>query len=444
MDKAREMALKALHDVNAKGAYANVALVRAFSGVSLSNIDRRFVTELVYGAVKAGGTLDWILRCYLNRPLSKIPPMVRDILRLGIYQLFFLERVPAAAVCNTAVEMTKHYSHEGTVKFVNAVLRTAAREPEKAAFPTGKGKEAENLALSAAHPYWLVKRWLKQFGYEETKALCAFNNAKAILSVRTNTLKITRDALIEKLQEEGVTAESSNLTSEGIRCLSHGALDALPSLQQGLFQVQDESSMLVAHILAPKQGDFILDVCSAPGGKATHLAAIIGDQGRIVALDVHEHKIRRLKENCKRLGITSVEPLLLDAREVGTRFYSQADRVLVDAPCSGLGVLQRKPDARWKKTPEEIAALIPLQKEILKSAAEAVKPGGVLVYSTCTLEREENEAVIEYFLSKHENFVLECAGDFLPLQKRAEKMIQLYPQRDGTDGFFIARLLKKR
>ena len=432
MDKARETALKALHEVNEKGAYANVALARSLRAAKLSEVDRRFATELVYGAAKAGGTLDWILRRYLNRPLSKIPPMVRDILRLGIYQLFFLARVPASAACNTAVEMTKRCSHAGTVKFVNAVLRTAAREPEKATFPTGKAHEAENLALSLQHPEWLVRRWIGQFGYEEARALCEFDNAQATLSLRTNTLKITRDKLLERLSQEGVEAEPSAWTPEGILCLRHGSLDALESLQQGLFQVQDESSMLVAHVLAPE-----------PGGKTTHIAASMGDRGRIVALDVHEHKMRRIAENCERLGIKSVEPLLLDAREAGRRFSRQADRVLVDAPCSGLGVLRRKPDARWRKRPDDLAALARLQREILSSAAEAVKSGGVLVYSTCTIEREENEAVVEDFLARHEEFSLENAGELLPLKKRPERMLQLSPQRDGTDGFFIARMRRR-
>lgn len=201
--------------------------------------------------------------------------------------------------------------------------------------------------------------------------------------------------------------------------------------------------MLVAHVLAPEPGEFVLDVCSAPGGKTTHIAASMGDRGRIVALDVHEHKMRRIAENCERLGIKSVETLLLDAREAGRRFPRQADRVLVDAPCSGLGVLRRKPDARWRKRPDDLAALARLQREILSSAAEAVKSGGVLVYSTCTIEREENEAVVEDFLARHEEFSLENAGELLPLKKRPERMLQLYPQRDGTDGFFIARMRRR-
>ena len=225
MDKARDTAARILNEVNENGAYANVALAKYLRRFPLSDQDRRFVTELVYGAVKAGGTLDWILRRYANRPLKKIPPMVRQILRLGIYQLFYLDRVPASAVCNTAVDLTKKYSHAGTAKFVNAVLRTAVREPERAAFPQGKGHAAEGLALSSQHPYWLVKRWIKQFGFEETQRLCAFNNEQPVLSVRTNTLKTNREALLQKLCEGGALAEPSCWTPEGIRIYAHGALD---------------------------------------------------------------------------------------------------------------------------------------------------------------------------------------------------------------------------
>ena len=398
------------------------------------------MTELVYGAVKAGDTLDWILRRYVNRPLKKIEPMVRDILRLGIYQLFYLDKVPASAACNTAVDLAKKYSNAGTAKFVNAVLRTAVREPEKAVFPSGKGHGVEELALKSQHPYWLVKRWVKEFGFHAACDLCAFNNGEPTLSVRTNTLKTTREDLLAQLAEHGAEAEVSAWTPEGVRITRHGALDALTPLQQGLCQVQDESSMLVAHVVDPQPGEFIIDCCSAPGGKTTHMAALMQDKGRIVAGDVYEHKLERIKENTERLGIHIIETQLIDARKVGEAYPEQADRVLVDAPCSGLGVLRRKPDARWNKTAAEIDALPALQLEILMSAAKAVKKGGVLVYSTCTIEAAENQDVVMAFLAKQPDFVLEDTGAFLPGEKRPEKMVQLYPQQDGTDGFFIARM----
>ena len=443
MDKAREVAAKVLQSVHEQGAYANVALVQELRRSKLTETDRRFATELSYGAVKAGETLDWILRRYVNRPLKKIPPMIREILRLGIYQIFYMDRVPDSAACNESVELTKKYSHAGTVKFVNAVLRTAVREPEKAKFPTGKGKETEHLSLEYCHPQWMVKRWIKEFGYEEAKALCAFNNGQPVLSLRANTLRISRDALLERLKAEGVEVVPSRWAPEGILCTSHGSLDALESLQQGDCQVQDESSMLVAHVLSPEAGEFIIDACSAPGGKATHMAALMGNQGRILACDIYEHKIKRIEENASRLGIRIIEASLMDAREIGAKYRGQADRVLVDAPCSGLGVLRRKPDARWNKQPDLLKELPELQLSILESAAEAVKPNGVLVYSTCTIEGEENQKVVEKFLGKHGDFFLEDAGSLLPCGSRKEKMVQLYPQRDGIDGFFIARMGRK-
>ena len=442
MDKARDTAVKILYEVHENGAYANVALPKELRRTELSDRDRRFVTELVYGTVKAGGTLDWILRRYVNRPLRKIEPRIRAVLRLGIYQLFYLDKVPASAACNTAVDLAKKYSNAGTAKFVNAVLRTAVREPEKAEFPSGKGHGVEELALKSQHPYWLVKRWVKKFGFHEAQNLCEFDNEEAPLSVRTNTLKNSREMLIQALQAGGAEAEASAWTPEGVILTKHGSLDALAPLQEGLCQVQDESSMLVAHVVAPQAGEFIIDCCSAPGGKATHMAALMKNQGCIVAGDIYEHKLERIAENAVRLGINIIETKLMDARRVGTLYPEQADRVLVDAPCSGLGVLRRKPDARWNKTAAEIDALPALQLEILASAAQAVKKGGVLVYSTCTIEREENQDVVKAFLAAHPEFVLENTGDFLPGKKRAEKMVQLYPHIDGTDGFFIARMKK--
>ncbi|MBQ1867524.1 16S rRNA (cytosine(967)-C(5))-methyltransferase RsmB [Selenomonas sp.] len=443
MDKARDTAVRILHEVHEKGAYANVALAREFRRTDLSDMDRRFVTELVYGAVKAGATLDWILRRYVTRPLKKIEPMVRDILRLGLYQIFYLDKVPASAACNTAVELAKKYSNIGTSKFVNAVLRTAVREPEKAQFPSGKGHGVEELALQSMHPFWLVKRWVKEFGFHGAKDLCLFNNGEAPLSVRTNTRKTSRKELLKALADAGCEARESDWTPEGVIIEKHGALDNLLPLQQGLCQVQDESSMLVAHVVDPQPGEFIIDCCSAPGGKTTHMAALMQDKGRIVAGDIYEHKLARIEENAQRLGLAIIETDLLDAREVGEEYLAMADRVLVDAPCSGLGVLRRKPDARWNKTAEEIDALPALQLEILTSAAKAVKAGGVLVYSTCTIEPQENQEVVKAFLAENPEFTLEKTGAFLPGKKRDEQMIQLYPQVDGTDGFFIARMRRK-
>ena len=440
MDKARHTAAVVLHQVTDNKAYANVALAKELAKGNWTDKDRRLVTELTYGAVKAWGTLDYILGCYTDRPLSKIAPMIRSILRIALYQIFFLDKIPPSAAVNTAVEMAKKYTHPGTVKFVNAVLRASVRSPEKAAYPTQD--KALYLSLQGFHPLWLVRRWLKQFGYEGTSRLIEFDNAPPYLSLRTNTLSTTPEELVTELNALGGEACISELVPEGI-IYRHGLpLESITPLKNGLCQVQDLSSMLVAHVMRPRPGEFIIDACSAPGGKTTHIAALMQNKGRILALDVHEHKLARVRENAARLGISIIETKLADARRIGTEFHAQADRVLVDAPCSGLGVLRRRSDARWQKNSSMWRELLPLQRDILHSAAKAVKPGGILVYSTCTTEDSENTAMVKNFLQTHTDFILEQTGNFLPRPNPETSMVQLLPQRDGTDGFFIARMRK--
>lgn len=441
--KAREIALGVLNEVREREAYANVALMRALERQPLSELDRRFVTELVYGTVKAGETLDWMLGRYLQRPPKKIAPVIWEILRMGAYQLFFMSKVPASAACNQAVELAKKYGHAGTVKFVNGVLRAAARQPEKAALDASTD-DAEALARALFHPVWLVRRWLARFGAEGTRGLCRFDNESAPLSVRANAFFCGRDALTARFEQEGVAWRLSEWAPEGVVCASHLAMRDWASLREGWFQVQDESSMLVAHVVDPQPGDFVIDACSAPGGKATHLAALLGGKGRVLAADVYEHKLATVRENAARLGARNVETRLLDAALLGEAYPEAADRVLVDAPCSGLGVLRRKPDARWRKTEASLAQLPPLQARILRGAADAVKKGGVLVYSTCTIEAAENEEIVRAFLAERSDFVLEDASDFLPLRAKSGPMVQLLPQEDGVDGFFIARLRRAR
>jgi len=443
MDNPRHSAAKILCAVYEKDAYANIALVNEIRKNSYNDIDRRFLTEIVYGSVKMGLTIDWILNKYMTRPLKKIPPMVRAILRISVYQIFFMDRVPISAICNEAVKLTKKYAHQGTANFVNAVLRTAGREKDKAKFPDEEKNKLEFLSLSTGHPLWMIKRWEELFGYDETKKLADFNNSEPILSLRTNTLKITREELLNELQTQNIEAKKSEITPEGILITKHKSLDEMTIIQDGKAQVQDESSMLAVHVLSPKEEEFIVDLCAAPGGKSTHIAALMNNRGKVLATDIYEHKIEKINENAKRLGIDIIETEELDGRELGKLYENKADRVLVDAPCSGLGVLRRRPDARLKKNEEEIKKLPKLQLELLESGAKAVKKNGVLVYSTCTIEPMENEEVVKNFLEKNSEFELDNTGEFLPIIKRKEKMIQLLPTIDNTDGFFIARMIKK-
>ncbi|EGO63251.1 16S rRNA (cytosine(967)-C(5))-methyltransferase RsmB [Acetonema longum] len=439
---AREAALLVIQDIEQNQAYANIALAKAIERQTLSNQDRRFMTELVYGTVKAQNTLNWLLSHYCSRSLDKISPVIRNILRMGIYQLFFLDRIPVSAACNQAVELTKKYGHAGTVKFVNAVLRNAARTLDKPVYPDPANHPDQYLSLRYYHPEWMIERWLTRYGFAFCEELCASNNLTPPLSLRTNTLKISRDDLLDRLTAEQATATPSDWTPEGLVCTEHPALASMPSLQEGLFQVQDESSMLVAHVLGPQPGEFIIDACGAPGGKSTHIAALMNNSGKVLATDLYEHKLALIRENAKRLGIHCLETRQMDAVKLNSLYKNQADRVLVDAPCSGLGVLRRKPDSRWRKNEKLLRALPDLQSAILHSSADCVKPGGILVYSTCTIEPEENQDVVNGFLASRRDFVLEHAGRLMPVPRpeQPEKMMQLFPHIDGVDGFFIARL----
>lgn len=438
---AREVALKIINEVINDGAYSNIALAKEINRGKLSDQDRRFVTEIVYGTIKAGDTLDWIIGHYISRPLEKVPPVIRNVLRMGIYQLFFLSKVPPSAACNQAVELAKKYGHAGTVKFVNAVLRSAARAPEKVIYPEKSKEAVRYISLKYFHPEWMVKRWVERFGADAAEELCQFNNITPLLSIRTNTLKNTRQDLLSFLAKEGVCCEESEWTPEGILCSEYPALGSLASLREGLFQVQDESSMMVAHVLGPKPGEFVIDACGAPGGKSTHMAALMENRGQVLSTDIHEHKLTLTRENAQRLGITIIETKAMDATNLHNVYSGKADRVLVDAPCSGLGVLRRKPDSRWQKKEKILRDLPVLQLAILQSAAECVKPGGVLVYSTCTTEPEENEQVVKSFLQTHENFTLQQTGQFLPVPRKGE-MVQFWPHMDKIDGFFIARMIR--
>ena len=411
MDKVRLAATKILYDVATNGAYSNVALAQMLRQEKFSDLDRKFCTELVYGTIKAGESLDWKISKYLSRPLAKVDEKILAVLRVGMYQIFFLDRVPNSAAVNESVELSKKFCGFSESKFVNAVLRSAVREPNKSDFPTGD--DLKSLALRNFHPLWLVKLFAEEFGLDATKKI----------------LKTTREKILSALKNFGVQAEPSTLAPEGIICRGHGALDKFQPLRNGFCQVQDESSMTAARLLNPKSGEFVIDCCAAPGGKATHLAELMQNRGRIIAADIYETKLEHVKQNAERLGIKIIEPLLIDACEIGEKFPAQADKVLVDAPCSGLGVLRRKADLRWKKNLDELKDLPALQEKILSSAAKTLKRGGTLLYSTCTITRRENQNVVEKFLAAHENFQL-------------VEMQTLLPHVTNTDGFFSAKLIK--
>ena len=380
---ARSMAVQMLTRVEVEGAYANLLLQNNIGRLTDSR-DRQFVTLLVNGTLKHRLTLDYALRRYLSKPMSVLPHEVRAILRIGAFQLLYADRVPPAVAVNESVELAKGYpKYTG---LVNVVLRKVMSTAWEFPWPDSKRETVRYLSVRYSHPEWMIQRWLKRWGQEETEALCIANNEPAHTWIRTNTLKISRENLRDRLIEEGITVELGSRIPESLRIQNFSALDRLESFKEGLFTVQDESSQLVAHVLNPQPGQHVLDACSAPGGKATHLAQLMEDKGEILAFDIHSHKLDLIQQLTQRLGIKIIQPQLGDARDLpGVRLGSQ-QRVLVDAPCSGLGVLRRRADLRWQREEEDLKEFPTLQLAILERAASCVDVGGDLVYSTCTTE----------------------------------------------------------
>ncbi|HBV99542.1 MAG: 16S rRNA methyltransferase [Peptococcaceae bacterium BICA1-7] len=433
-----------LKEVDTGDAYANLALSSALEKFKPGALDRAFATEAVYGTLRALNTLDWILNKHIRQPLEKQTSWIRNILRLGVYQIMYMDRVPPSAAVNEAANQARRFGHPGAVSFVNGVLRSVLRGRGEIRFPSLEEDPIAHIALRYSHPEWLVKRWLDDLGAGETIELCEANNRPAPVTVRTNTLKNTRDRLMELLKEEGQEVRETAYAPEGL-VIGIAGLRGFAPFEKGLFQVQDESSMLVGHALSPAPGALVLDAASAPGGKATHLAQLMGDRGSVVAFDIHPHKIRLIEDNCRRLGITCVSPVVADARELPRDYAGRADFALLDAPCTGTGVIRRRPDSRWKKTPEMIPGILGLQREMLESIARCIKPGGVLVYSTCSVLEEENLGQVNNFLKTSGQFGLESLAGLLPGSLDGEESldkgyIQLYPHRHGTDGFFMARM----
>ena len=384
--------------------------------------DGDLLQHLVRGTLTYRSRLDYILTPYLKKPLSRQHAKLRNILRLGVYQLQYLDRVPPYAVVSEAVILARHILGEPVAKLVNAVLRGVSENREPVVFPDFDSDPVKYLAITTSHPRWLIARWIKRYGVDETRALCEFDNVQLALTIRPNALRTTSNALREQLAVEGIEAE---FVASDLLAVSHvGRLFQSRAYCDGLFSVQGAGAAMVVPLLDPQPGEAVLDLCSAPGGKATAMAERMKNRGFILAADLYPRRLEILKKNTHRLGVTCVCPLAADARYLAvSRLF---DRVLVDVPCSSLGILNHHPDLRWREC--DIHGLARLQRALIERAAEYVCPGGVLVYSTCTLEPEENERVVEAFLSDHPGFQI------------THPYLQLLPHQTGNDGVFAARL----
>lgn len=446
MTTARQLALEVLNRVLVRGAFADIALAETLSRSQLPRLERSLATELVYGCLRRLNTVDYVLQARLNRPLNDLPAVICNILRLGAYQLLFT-RVPPYAAVNECVELAKTRGHRGTASLVNAVLRRLARDISNAESLLGAEKDPlKRLSLEASVPEWLASLWLEYLGPEGGKELCYATSQQPPLTVRTNTLKTQRHLLKDMLEAEGIDCEECPMAPEGLVVHADGDVCDTAAFRQGLFYVQDEASMLVSHAVCPEPGNTVMDLCAGPGGKTTHMAALMGNSGRLIAVEVNRERLDMVMRLCAQLGVGICEPHLGDARDLGERFREIADRVLVDAPCSGLGVLRRRVDLKWRMSPERIHTLAALQRELLLSGAACVKPGGVLVYSTCTINPDENERVVEWFLKENGEFMLDDISGllhWLPESAFSGSYLRLLPSIHGTDGFFVARMIRR-
>jgi 16S rRNA (cytosine967-C5)-methyltransferase len=440
----RETALSLLESIEKNQAYSNLLLNAEIEKNLLPDRDIGLLTELTYGTLQRSMTLDYFLSPFLKSG-KKIERWVIILLRLTVYQMVYLDKIPDRAAIFEAVEIAKKRGHKGIAGMVNGVLRSIQRE----GFPSLEQitDPAERIAVSTSHPMWLVKRWLDQFGYEKTKEMCEINILAPLQTARVNLSLISREECANLLEEEGFIIELSPVIPEALRSLK-GNLAASKAFQYGFLTIQDESSMLAAYALGVESDEVILDACAAPGGKSTHIAEKLSGTGSVVSLDLHEHKVKLIKDNAARLGLTNIEAHALDSRQAGSRFEDETfDRVLLDAPCSGLGVMRRKPDMKYTKKESDLTGLAKIQQELLDSIAPLLKKGGILVYSTCTVDKEENLGSVKEFLNRHPEFERDNSlRDRMPEAVKpliTNFDLQVLPQDFGSDGFYIASLRKK-
>ncbi len=440
VSQARYEALHILVRVERDRAFADIALEHALERARLDPRDAALCTEIVYGTLRWRRHLDWRLTPHLSRPLAKLDPWVRALLRLTVYQLLFLDRVPRWAAVDEAVSVARLKSRvPGPAEFVNAVLRAFTRAPSPPRLPA---EPVEAAAMRWSFPDWMAARWIARYGLEEAERLMVALNERPPVSIRANTLRISRADLAARLRDEELAeTDPTALAPEGLT-VRRGAVSRWAAFAAGWCSIQDEASMLIARLLGPEPGELVADVCAAPGTKTTHLAQLMDNRGRIVAMDPHAARLRLLAQAASRLGVSIVETHVGGVAAVSGRWKHRCDRVLVDAPCSNLGVLRRNPDVKWKREEADLGRLAEKQRGILATAASLVKPGGRLVYATCSLEPEENEAVVHTFLASHRDWHLDPPADF-PVPPDADGMVRLLPHVHGTDGFTAVRLARE-
>ena len=437
-NNARQLAYDVLIDIQQNGAYANLALDKALLRSKLNKSDRRLATELVYGCTKMQLHLDQIIKSYCD--LKKVDKKTLQLLRMAVYQMTYLEKIPDHAIINETVELSKKVGLHSD-KFINGVLRSMLREEKPIKWPDKRKQRNQYIAKWYSFPQWLIDGWVKEYGFADTERLCEYFNNPAQTWIRVNTLKATAEEIKSVFEHLNIEYVQHPALPEAFCLKSLQKIKQSSLFKQGKIIVQDLSAMLPALVLNPSKGNQVLDMCAAPGGKTTYLSAIMNNSGSIMACDLHPHRVELIEHNVKRLGVENVRCYAGDATALPDDCYVRFDAVLLDAPCSGLGVLNRRADLRWRIRKSSLPEIEQLQEQLLDAACHYLKPQGTLVYSTCTLNKNENEYQIKRFLEKHPNFEcvpLECLGETCESGQKT-----IYPYIDQTDGFFIAKLVRK-
>ncbi len=442
---ARRLAFDALKEIY-RGGFADVVLHRCLQKQPLGDRDRQLATELVYGTVRRQRTLDALIDQLGKKSAHQQPLDLRVVLHLGLYQLRYLNHIPPSAAVNTSVDLTKAIGRSKLAGVVNGILRQYLRQLTRTPDPlTLPDTDVAAIALRHSYPDWIVALWQYQLGIKGAEALCEWFNQPPSIDLRVNCLKISPTDLATKLAAAGIATQTLPYLPQLLRLQNHvGSLRHLPGYEEGWWSVQDASAQLVSHLVNPQRGETIIDACAAPGGKTTHMAELMGDEGIIWACDRTTSRLKKVQQNIRRLGLSSIKTFTGNSATV-TRFEGQSDRVLVDAPCSGLGTLHRHADARWRQTPATVAELAALQAQLLERAATWVKPQGWLIYATCTLHPAENEDLIQQFLKTHSDWEIVPPAADEPAAAYATEAgwLRIWPHQAQMDGFFMVRLQRR-
>lgn len=435
---ARGIAVKVLNRIDRTDAYLEKLLENEMKTSGLSGQDKALLYEIVHGVCRWSGRIDWILNSFFRGQFSKSVPNVKNTLRVAAYQILFLNKIPAYAAVNEAVELIKRLQGQKSAGLINAVLRNIIRSKDVIRYPDPKEDAALYLSVYYSHPLWMVKRWITRFGPEAAEKLLIANNERPGLSLRVNTQKTTVEEFKELLNSVSLKYSPGRFLPEFIRLNTVTNIMDWEYFSKGYFNIQDESTGFSCRLLDPKAGMRVLDLCAAPGGKTTYISNLMNNEGEIVAIDKYESRLKSLRKNLERLGITNVRTLEADALSYEDEPF---DRVLLDTPCSGMGTLSKKPDIKWKRDPSDIRNLNALQSELLEKAASLVKAGGALVYSTCTIEPDENFEIVSRFLSTHPEFVINRNCGAVPEELIDENgCLQTLPHVNNTDGAFACRM----